>query len=92
MWLDRAEQMQWTTKQLRSAIRMAREDEVRDGTPTTETMRRLAVPGSRLQWWHKAAEQSGIDFEQWVLATLDNAAERALVEDEEEEEKAGISA
>ncbi|MFI8932173.1 MULTISPECIES: LmbU family transcriptional regulator [unclassified Streptomyces] len=91
LWLDRAEQLQWTTKQLRSAIRMAREDEVRDGTPTPETMRRLAVPGSRLQWWHKAAEQSGIDFEQWVLATLDNAAERAL-EEEEEQEKAGISA
>ncbi|GGV41536.1 hypothetical protein GCM10010245_65460 [Streptomyces spectabilis] len=90
LWLDRAEQLQWTTKQLRSAIRMAREDEVRDGTPTPETMRRLAVPGSRLQWWHKAAEQSGIDFEQWVLATLDNAAERAL--EEEEQEKAGISA
>ncbi|MCI3934211.1 LmbU family transcriptional regulator [Streptomyces sp. AN091965] len=91
LWLDRAEQLQWTTKQLRSAIRMAREDEVRDGTPTPETMRRLAVPGSRLQWWHKAAEQSGIDFEQWVLATLDTAAERAL-EEEEEQEKAGISA
>ncbi|MFH8791332.1 LmbU family transcriptional regulator [Streptomyces sp. NPDC017941] len=94
LWLDRAEQMQWTTKQLRSAIRDAREDEVRDGSGTPETMRRLAVPGSRLQWWHKAAEQSGIDFEQWVLATLDNAAERALVEEEEEaqREQAGISA
>lgn len=94
LWLDRAEQMQWTTKQLRSAIRVAREDEARDGTQTPETMRRLAVPGSRLQWWHKAAEQSGIDFEQWVLATLDNAAERALVEDEAaaQREQAGISA
>ncbi|WP_225881912.1 LmbU family transcriptional regulator [Streptomyces aureocirculatus] len=93
LWLDRAEQMQWTTKQLRSAIRDAREDEVRDGSGTPETMRRLAVPGSRLQWWHKAAEQSGIDFEQWVLATLDNAAERALVEEEEaQREQAGISA
>ncbi|MVO85146.1 MULTISPECIES: LmbU family transcriptional regulator [Streptomyces] len=92
LWLDRAEQMQWTTKQLRSAIRDAREDEVRDGSGTPETMRRLAVPGSRLQWWHKAAEQSGIDFEQWVLATLDNAAERALVEEEAEREQAGISA
>ncbi|GHC74675.1 hypothetical protein GCM10010349_53250 [Streptomyces flavofungini] len=93
LWLDRAEQMQWTTKQLRSAIRVAREDEARDGNQTPETMRRLAVPGSRLQWWHKAAEQSGIDFEQWVLATLDNAAERALVEDEAAARKqAGLSA
>ncbi|GHE90542.1 hypothetical protein GCM10018785_66650 [Streptomyces longispororuber] len=90
LWLDRAEQLQWTTKQLRNAIRMARENEVRDGSQTTETMRRLAVPGSRLQWWHKAAEQSGIDFEQWVLATLDNAAERAL--EDEERQAAEISA
>ncbi|MGC0418801.1 hypothetical protein ABIA38_004320 [Embleya sp. AB8] len=77
LWLDRAEQMKWTTKQLRNAIREARDDEVRDDRQT-EATRRLAVPGDRIQWWHKAAEQSGIDLEQWVLATLDNAAERVL--------------
>lgn len=88
LWLDRAEQMGWTTKQLRNAIRLAREDERHQGKQVEPT-RQLAVPGNRLQWWHKAAEQSGIDFEQWVLATLDNAAERAL---EEVEEQAGISA
>ncbi|WP_327318952.1 LmbU family transcriptional regulator [Streptomyces sp. NBC_01235] len=87
-WLDRAEQMKWTTKQLRGAIRMAWENGTADGE-SAEPTRKLAVPGNRLQWWHKAAEQSGIDFEDWVLATLDNAAERAL---KETQEKAGISA
>lgn len=77
LWLDRAEQMKWTTKQLRNAIRDARADEGRDGRQI-EATRRLAVPGDRIQWWHKAAEHSGIDFEQWVLATLDHAAERVL--------------
>ncbi|WP_093781692.1 LmbU family transcriptional regulator [Streptomyces sp. yr375] len=88
LWLDRAEQTGWTTKQLRNAIRLTREDERNQGKQV-EATRQLAVPGNRLQWWHKAAEQSGIDFEQWVLATLDNAAERAL---EETEEQAGLSA
>ncbi|WKX72587.1 LmbU family transcriptional regulator [Streptomyces sp. XD-27] len=88
LWLDRAEQMKWTTKQLRTAIRVAREDDTRD-EKQIETTRRLAVPGSRLQWWHKAAAQSGIEFEQWVLATLDNAAEQVL---DEVTEQAGISA
>jgi hypothetical protein len=88
LWLDRAEQMKWTTKQLRNAIRDVREDE-EQGVRQAESTRRLAVPGNRLQWWHKAAEQSGIDFEQWVLATLDTAAERVL---EEVEEQAGVSA
>ncbi|MFI6339616.1 LmbU family transcriptional regulator [Streptomyces sp. NPDC050535] len=88
-WLDRAEQMRWTTKQLRGALRLAREDETEDVTQT-ESTRRFAVPGSRLQWWHKAAEQTGIDFEQWVLATLDNAAKRVLAE--EVAAQAGVSA
>ncbi|HVQ96746.1 MAG TPA: LmbU family transcriptional regulator [Mycobacteriales bacterium] len=79
LWLDRAEQMHWTTKQLRGAIRLAREDATREGKPAEiETTRRLTVPGNRIQWWHRAAAESGIEFEQWVLAALDHAAERAL--------------
>lgn len=77
LWLDRAEQGGWTTKQLRGAIRAARRSE-QQPCPATEPIRRLEVPGSRLQWWHKAAEQLGVDFEQWVTATLDSAAASAL--------------
>lgn len=77
VWLDRAEQERWTTKQLRRAIRSTRPGGQRPAAPT-EPSRRLEVPGSRLQWWHKAAEQSGVDFEQWVTATLDSAAASAL--------------
>ncbi|WP_050800095.1 hypothetical protein [Streptomyces himastatinicus] len=75
--------MGWTTKQLRHALRLAREDDINHGR-ATEPTRQLAVPGNRLQWWHKAAELSGTDLEQWVLATLDRAAERALEEVVEE--------
>ncbi len=77
LWLDRAEQMNWTTKQLRHAIRAANEERVPEQRQA-ETTRRLAVPGNRLQWWHEAAEQLGTDLEQWVLATLDQAARQVL--------------
>jgi hypothetical protein len=77
VWLDRAEQSQWTTKQLRGAIRAARRSGQQPPTPTGPS-RRLEVPDSRLQWWHQAAEQLGVDFEQWVMTTLDSAAADAL--------------
>ncbi|WP_260327415.1 LmbU family transcriptional regulator [Streptomyces sp. TLI_185] len=77
MWLDRAEQNRWTTKQLRRAIRASRELEEQTGTPV-EPVRRLELPGSRLRSWHRAAEQMGIDFDQWVMASLDTAAARVL--------------
>ncbi len=79
LWLDRAERMKWTTKQLRSAIRVERESDSRSEEETGAT-RRLAVPDSRLQWWHRAAAQLGSELDQWVLSTLDDAAERVLKE------------
>jgi hypothetical protein len=76
-WLDRAERMKWSTKQLRGAIRAARE-----GAPQqvggVEATRRLAVPDNRLQWWHRAAEQAGTELGEWVMATLDAAADQVL--------------
>jgi hypothetical protein len=78
-WLNRAEEMKWSTKQLRTALRATREDEG-GSDKQIEATQRLAVPCDRIPWWHKAAAQSGTDLEQWVLATLDNAAERVLEE------------
>lgn len=80
-WLDRAERLKWTTKQLRNAIRAERE-----GTPraadTEATTRRLAVPDNRMQWWHKAAAQAGTELVEWVMHTLDAAADKVLKEAE----------
>jgi len=87
-WLDQAEQQGWSTKQLRRAMRVARGEEARE-TLQAELTRRLAVPDNRFQWWHKAATQSGVELEQWVLATLDNAAGQVL---EQLQEQAGVSA
>ncbi|MFG2452940.1 LmbU family transcriptional regulator [Streptomyces sp. NPDC048512] len=79
-WLERAERQRWTTKQLRSALRAARRSEQQPPAvaQAEEAAQRLDLPGSRLQWWHRAAEQLGVDFEQWVTATLDSAAATAL--------------
>lgn len=79
VWLDRAEQREWSTKQLRGALRAARQGEPQPAAPA-EPSRRLEVPGSRIEWWHQAAQQSGVDFEQWVMTTLDSAAATALEE------------
>ncbi|MFJ4467391.1 LmbU family transcriptional regulator [Streptomyces sp. NPDC089424] len=89
-WLDRAEQRQWTTKQLRGALRAERRGEQEPQAPA-EPSRRLEVAGSRLQWWHKAAEQLGVDFEQWVTSALDSAAANALEDLGEPQAPAEIS-
>lgn len=78
-WLDRAERMKWNTKQLRNAIRAEREG-ASEQTNAVAATRRLAVPDSRLQWWHKAAAHSGTELEEWVTATLDAAASQVLME------------
>ncbi|MFJ6436007.1 LmbU family transcriptional regulator [Streptomyces sp. NPDC091416] len=78
LWLDKAERLKWTTKQLRSAIRVERKGDPRCEEEEADATRRLAVPDSRLQWWHKAAAQLGSDLDQWVLSTLDEAAEHVL--------------
>jgi hypothetical protein len=76
-WLDRAERDNWTTKQLRWHLRAAR-----TGTglsPSTGTVtRRLEVGRDHFDRWLAAAHQGGVDIDHWVVATLDNAAERTL--------------
>ncbi len=78
-WLDRAERMKWSTKQLRNAIRAHREGTAQQ-TGAVEATRRLAVPDNRLQWWHRAAAQAGTELGEWVMATLDAAADQVLRE------------
>ncbi|RJO71045.1 hypothetical protein D5S18_27445 [Nocardia panacis] len=80
LWLDRAVASTWTTKQLRTQIRQAQH-----ATPTAKKVDKavallpaISLEGSRLPSWRKAAEYQGIDFDQWVITTLDRAAERAL--------------
>lgn len=81
-WLDHAEEKGWSTRQLRDSIQDARSV----GSPSSEgcgaAVQRIAFPGSRVQWWHQAAEKSGVEFEKWVLVTLDGAAKQVLDSEE----------
>ncbi|WP_179120360.1 LmbU family transcriptional regulator [Streptomyces tsukubensis] len=79
IWFDRAERNNWTTKQLRNAIGAARSDGGHDERQV-EAKRQLSVPHSHVRCWHQAAQQAGSELEQWMLTTLDNAAERILAE------------
>ncbi|AZM51497.1 antibiotic biosynthesis protein [Streptomyces sp. WAC 01529] len=78
-WLDRAERMKWSTKQLRHALKAQREGTTQE-PEAVATTRRLAVPDNRLQWWHKAAVEAGTELGDWVTATLDAAADQVLRE------------
>ncbi|MFF4139210.1 LmbU family transcriptional regulator [Streptomyces mirabilis] len=76
-WLNDAETKGWTTKQLRNAIKAI--DAAESATaPRPDSPRQLALPGHRIDRWHKAAEHSGVDFDKWVLVTLDSAAGQIL--------------
>ncbi|MFI2782749.1 LmbU family transcriptional regulator [Streptomyces sp. ALB3] len=74
-WLSRAEELAWTTKQLRTALRKSRDADVVDTLEEVSATKQLAVPAERFERWLKAAERSGADVDEWVLATLDSAAE-----------------
>ncbi|MCX4904328.1 LmbU family transcriptional regulator [Streptomyces sp. NBC_00878] len=77
-WLDQCEAHGWSTKQLRKAVRLAQENEAAGEDQDIEPTQRLAVPIGRIRRWHSAASHAGIDLEQWVLVTLDSAAEEIL--------------
>lgn len=77
-WLDQCEAHEWSTKQLRKAVRLAQDDEIADEGQGTEPTQRLAVPIGRMRRWRSAASHAGIDLDEWVLVTLDSAAEEIL--------------
>ena len=79
-WLDRAEKATWTTKQLRNHIRRAR-DGGGDGGEQFSVIPRIEISNSRLVWWRRAADHSGVEFSDWLLRALDRAAEQVVSEE-----------
>jgi hypothetical protein len=76
-WLDRAERGMWTTKQLRNHIRDEQVESGQKGVDAT-VVSHIQAPRSQLVRWRRAADHAGIDFNSWVRATLDHAAEATL--------------
>jgi hypothetical protein len=75
-WLQHSLEQKWSLKKLRAAIKQSRMSAVPMSRRSDEL--RLAFPGEQARRWLEAANQSGIEVEQWVLATLDQAAEDIL--------------
>jgi hypothetical protein len=74
-WLDAAEKNMWTTKLLRRHIQQGRIE----STPgEAAIIPRIQVVDSRLRRWRDAAEHEGSKFDNWVVNTLDQAAEQVL--------------
>ena len=79
-WLSQAEDNDWTTKQLRNAIKNDR-NPVPAGITRQAAISQLPVPQGNLRQWIQAAQSLGVDFEAWVRMTLDNAAQLILSEE-----------
>lgn len=77
MWLDRAQDASWSTKQLRINMR-ERRDDAPTGPVRTSVIPRIQVTDRLLVRWRQAADQSGVQFDSWVVRVLDDAAARAL--------------
>jgi hypothetical protein len=73
LWLDRAEQAGWSRNELRRRIRSER-----SGLPAGESrlavIPRVRVAADRLERWRAAAAESSVDFDEWVIRALDDAA------------------
>ncbi|WP_433366820.1 LmbU family transcriptional regulator [Actinoplanes sp. CA-142083] len=78
-WLRQAVEHRWAVKHLRGAVRAAQRSESAL-IGSAGNLHRLAIPGERLERWREAAGQSGVDITQWIMATLDSAADQILIE------------
>lgn len=81
-WLDRAVKRGWSRNQLRHQIRLDRGQRSEPNKPEA-ALRRLSFDAELVDRWRDAAESSGIEFEKWMISTLDSAAAEALSSAEE---------
>lgn len=76
LWLDRAVEGRWSRNELRRQLRQSRQ--VTSSLETAVTLPRLPVSSEQVDRWRAAAEMSSSDFDQWVIAVLDDAATQTL--------------
>jgi Thioredoxin len=69
-WLDRAEQNGWSRNELRTRLR---DEKRRRKAPRVEFLR-FGVDRRRAERWRKAAEASGLELTDWLVAVADEAA------------------
>jgi hypothetical protein len=74
-WLRRAELHSWSRNKLRAALRQSGEGARRF---VSEPPIKLDVPRKRRELWQAAAEATGRDLDEWIEASLDEAASIVL--------------
>jgi hypothetical protein len=77
LWLARAERFKWSRNQLRRELR-ANHRGARAKRSTWTKSLKIDVPTEQHDRWQSAAERRKCSVEDWVLATLDRAANEAL--------------
>jgi hypothetical protein len=77
-WLECAEKYGWTRNQLRRQVRN-RHRNTEPVSAASLPMPRLRVPTDRFERWREAADQTGTEFDRWIVKALDRAAEQSLV-------------
>lgn len=78
LWLDRAEQGAWSRNELRRTIRADRRPE--QAALERPMLPRLSLAAEQVAKWQEAAERGSQALADWIVATLDSGALRALSE------------
>jgi hypothetical protein len=80
-WLARAEQLNWSCNRLRRALQAAKLANCRasgdEGTDQTRALK-IDVPAERHDRWQSAAGQRSCSVADWIITTLDRAANEEL--------------
>jgi hypothetical protein len=79
-WLDLAVEGKWSTKQLRTRIKAKAVAEGPAGGSGAADPR-IDIPQEHVTVWNAAAAQLGIDLRDWMVTTLDLAAQAVLARD-----------
>jgi hypothetical protein len=77
LWLGRAERLRWSRNQLRREL-AERRRALCPGQPPREVVLRLELSLPREERWRRAARASRLQFEDWLAAVADRAADAAL--------------
>jgi hypothetical protein len=78
-WLDQAEAGAWSRNQLRRTLRAERQPSSAEAGAALALLR-LSPTAEKLARWREAAECGSQEFEDWIVATLDDRASRTLAD------------
>ncbi|WP_329956173.1 LmbU family transcriptional regulator [Catenulispora pinistramenti] len=76
-WLAAAEQHGWSRNDLRTEVRMSRQ-QLSGTSVVAAPLPKLSPPIEHVDRWREAAALSSQGLEVWIIATLDEVASRAL--------------